>query len=143
MDLYLLIYFGIGATIMSFVTLRSPYNNEPDVMVKLMARKDFKDDTSLYENVLIKLIVPLVGCLLIVVAWPPLLIWKAKDWWRFRGVRKQANEDISKSVMSQQTESRFLHEQIGRRHGTDDAWASSKVRNLLAKAQERSNTSDG
>ena len=81
---------------MAFVILRTPYDNEPDVMVKLMARKDYCDDSNLYENSLIKFLVPLIGSILIIFIWPMLLIGKTKDLWEFRHIRKQ--EAVAKAA---------------------------------------------
>ena len=62
----LLIYLAIGAAIMAFVVLRTPYDSEPDVMVKLMERKDCSDTSNLNENIPLKLLVPLICSILIV-----------------------------------------------------------------------------
>lgn len=82
MLIYGLTHLAIGALVMVTALLRTPYDNEPDVMVKLMARKDYSDASVLYENVLIKFIVPLIVSLVIVSAWPALFLFKALDMWR-------------------------------------------------------------
>ena len=131
---YLLIYLAVGATIMAFVILRTPYDNEPDVMVKLMARKDYSDNSNLYENILIKFLVPLSACLIIVVAWPLLLMGKVKDSWELRYVhKKEADAKAAKALIP----SCVRAEKV-----TNEAWATAKVQKLLAKAQGESEVSD-
>jgi hypothetical protein len=101
---YPLIYLGIGAAIMAFVILRTPYDNEPDVMVKMMARKDYSDASDVFENFMIKFVIPLIVCLVTVVAWPAALIFKAQDMWRVRRRHKSqipslASTEISSRVL--------------------------------------------
>ena len=60
-------------------------------MVKLMACKDYSDASKLYENILIMFFVPLIVCLVAVVAWPALVGWKVQDMWRVRGRKNAAN----------------------------------------------------
>ena len=47
---FLLTYCSIGAAIMAFVIVRTPYDNEPDVMIRLTIRVDFRDTNNLLEN---------------------------------------------------------------------------------------------
>lgn len=140
MLIFILIYLGIGAAIMAFVILRTPYDNEPDVMVKMMARIDYSDTSNLYENILIKFLVPLTVCPIIVVAWPLLLIWKAWDSWKVRHIRTR--EADAKSTNSVRTEKKSVPIQVKATKFTNEEWAATKVLKLLAKAQGESKVSD-
>lgn len=89
-----LTYCSIGALVTVVALLRTPYDNEPDVMVKLMARKDYSNALVLYANILIKFIVPLILYLVIVFAWPALLLFQALDMWRVRGRHHPAKAEL-------------------------------------------------
>ena len=140
MNTHILIYLGIGASIMAFVVLRTPYDNEPDVMVKLMARVDYSDTSNLYENILIRFLVPLSACLITVVAWPWLLIGKAWDSWEFRHIRRQ--EKIARSSKSASPEAQLVQQVVKEMEVSDAEWAAAKVQKLLAMTQSESKVSD-
>ncbi len=88
---HLLSYLGIGAAIMAFVILRTPCEKDASQMSKFWIREDIRNDTVLHENILIHFLLPLSCCLIIVVAWPAMLLLKAVDMWRFRRDHKPAN----------------------------------------------------
>lgn len=117
--IYLLCYLAIGALIMAVAILRTPYSNDLDQLAL-----EATGGTGVFDKILAAFLVPLLGCLLVVVAWPLVLAKTAQEMWRNRGT--PAKESNVPQPKFDDPEVRFFHPRINGKIVSNEEWQAAR-----------------
>ena len=84
---YLLFYLAAGCATMVVPLLFQGLEKEVSRSTASMYRTAWDEDAKWTETVVVEFVVPLIGYLLILIAWPALVCIKLLDMWKFRHLR--------------------------------------------------------
>ena len=127
--IYLLCYLAVGALFTAVVVLRTPYSNDFDQLALTAT-----GGTDVSDKILAALLVPLLGCLLVVVAWPLVLAKTVQEMWRNRGT--PAKESNVPQRKFERPEIELFHPRINGEIVSKEEWqaARSKSAEGIAKS---------